>query len=144
LKIDPWIFEIWRKCDACCVISPGFLVGSTDTVDIKQPLNSGCGRKIGNKIVETTVVVFFYSCLRWRFGRENVSLTNLSITERAFSFVASFANSQKALLRISVARSCDDSIDWQSLKKPLLFLPLPPRKYNIIGLPSHLITGKAI
>ena len=44
-------------------------------------------------------------------GRENVSLTNLFIRERAFSFVASSENSQEALLRILVARSCDDCID---------------------------------
>ena len=132
---------------ACCTISPDFLLRITATVDIKQPLQSGCGHKMGNKIVATNVVVFFHSCLRWRVGRENVSLTNLFIRERAFSFVASSENSQEALLRILVARSCDDCIDWinwQSLQKPLLLLPLPPRKYITIGLPSHLITRKAI
>jgi len=35
----------------------------TDIVDNKQSLQSRCGHKMGNKIVETTVVFFFHSCL---------------------------------------------------------------------------------
>jgi hypothetical protein len=56
------------KCDENVTLAapfrPDFLLRITDTVDIKQPLQSGCGHKMCNKIVETTVVVFFHSCLR--------------------------------------------------------------------------------
>lgn len=56
------------KCDENVTLSapfrPDFLLRVTDTVDIKQPLQTGCGHKMGNKIVETTVFVFFHSCLR--------------------------------------------------------------------------------
>jgi hypothetical protein len=55
------------KCDENVSLAtpfrPDFLLRITDTVDIKEPLQSGCGHKMGNKVVETTVVVFFHSCL---------------------------------------------------------------------------------
>jgi hypothetical protein len=105
------------KCDENVTLAapfrPDFLLRITDTVNIKQPLQLGCGHKMGNKIVETTVVVFFHSCLRWGGGggRENLNLTKLFIRERAYSFVVGSANSQEAFLRILVARRCDDCID---------------------------------
>jgi hypothetical protein len=56
------------KCDEnmrlAATFRPDFLLRITATVDIKQPLQSGCGHKMGNKIVATNVVVFFHSCLR--------------------------------------------------------------------------------
>jgi hypothetical protein len=56
------------KCDenvtTAAQFRPDFLLRITDIVDNKQHLQSGCGHKMGNKIVETTVVFFFHSCLR--------------------------------------------------------------------------------
>jgi hypothetical protein len=43
---------------------PDFLLRITDTVDIKQPLQTGRGHKMGNKIMEANVVVFFHPRLR--------------------------------------------------------------------------------
>jgi hypothetical protein len=55
------------KCDenvtTAAQFLPGFFLRITDIVHNKQHLQSGCGHKMGNKIVGTTVVFFFHSCL---------------------------------------------------------------------------------
>ena len=90
---------------------PDFLLRITDKVDIKQPLHSGCGHKMGNTNCGKDCCCLLSFMLEVKDGEGKISNTNLFIRERAFAFVASSVKSQASLLGILVAGSCDDSID---------------------------------